>query len=129
MAGFQTVDVHRFFPQQAVTVLLGNPVPRQAFFAVHVIEVWLAVNNRTGEHRQIVGRAMLTRGIQAVNGFEMGIAQIQFLHVVVHHLHELRLAARHIICQRHAGIVAGVHNQAAAQIAYAQAIARLEKHQ
>ena len=45
VAGFQAIDMHGFFPQQAVTVLLGNAVPRQALFAVHVVELGLAVND------------------------------------------------------------------------------------
>ena len=45
VAGFQAIDIHAFFPQQAITVLLCNAVPRQALFAVHVVELRLTVND------------------------------------------------------------------------------------
>jgi len=51
MAGFQAIDIHGFVPQQTVTVLLGDTIPRQAFFAIHVIDIRLAVNNRPRQHR------------------------------------------------------------------------------
>jgi len=72
---------------------------------------------------------VLARRIQTVDGFKVGIAQVELLRVAVHHLHKLRLAASNIVCQRHAGIVAGVNDQATAQIAHRDAISRLDKHQ
>lgn len=78
VAGFQAIDVHGFIPQQTVTVLLGDPVPRQAFLAVHVVDVWFAMNNRPREHREIIGRTVLARSVEAVDGFEMGVPQVQF---------------------------------------------------
>ncbi len=77
-AGFQAIDVHGFIPQQTVTVLLGDPVPRQAFLAVHVVDVWFAMNNRPREHREVIGRTVLARSVEAVDGFEMGVPQVQF---------------------------------------------------
>lgn len=54
---------------------------------------------------------------------------MQFVHIAVHQRDKLRLAAGNIIRQRHAGIVAGVNDEPAAQVAYANPIARLKKHQ
>ena len=72
------------------------------------------MNDRPRQHRKIVRRAVLTRRIQAMHGFKVGILQMQFFYVLSHHGHELRLAARDIISQRHAGIIAGVDDEAAA---------------
>ena len=79
-----------------------------------MIKLWLTVNDGPGEHGQVIGRAVLARRVQPVDGFKVRITQVQLLHVVVHHLHKLRLPARHVIGQRHASIVAGIDNQTAA---------------
>ncbi len=55
VASFQTVDVERLIPQQAVTVLLGDAVPGEALLAIHVVELGLTVNDGSGEYGQIVG--------------------------------------------------------------------------
>ena len=94
-----------------------------------MIKLGLTVDNGPGENGQVIRRAMLARRVQPVDGFEVGITQVQLLHIVVHHLHELRLPARHVIGERHAGVVAGIDNQAAAQIAHGDAIALLQEHQ
>lgn len=70
--------MHGLIPQQAVAVLLRDAVPCQAFLAVHVIKFRFAVNNRPGEYGQIIRGAMLSRRIQTVDGFKMGILQIEF---------------------------------------------------
>ena len=126
---FQAIHVHGLIPQQAVAVLLGDAVPGQALFAVHVIELRLAVNDGPGKHGEIVSGAVLARCIQPVYGFEVGIAQVQLFNVVIHHPDELRLTARDVIRQRHAGVIAGINNQAAAEIAHGNPIALLQKHQ
>ena len=79
-----------------------------------MIKLRLAVDDGPGENGQVIRRAVLARRVQPMDGFKMRIAQVQLLHVVVHHLHKLRLPARHVIGQRHAGVVAGIDNQAAA---------------
>ncbi len=68
---------------------------------------------------------MLTRGIEAVDGFEMGILQMQFFDILIHQGDKLRLTAGDIVGQRDAGVVAGVDNQPAAEVADADAIPAL----
>ncbi len=125
VAGFQAIDVHGFIPQQTVTVLLGDPVPRQAFLAVHVVDVWFAMNNRPREHREVIGRTVLARSVEAVDGFEMGVPQVQFFDILIHQGDKLRLAAGDIVGQRDAGVVTGVDNQPTAEVADADAIPAL----
>ncbi len=129
MPRFQPVHVHGFIPQQTVAVLLSDPVPGKALFTVHMVKLRLAVDDGPGEDGQIVGRTVLARRIQPVDGFKVRVAQVQLLHIVIHHLHKLRLAARHVIGQRHAGVVPGINNQTAAQIAYGDTIALFQEHE
>ncbi len=45
VAGFQSVNIERFIPQQAVAVLLGDAIPGEALFAIHMIKRGLAVDD------------------------------------------------------------------------------------
>ena len=55
-------------------------------------------------------------GVEAVGVGVVGVAQAQLLRLVVHHLDEGLHAAGHALCQDHAGVVAGVDEQAAEQL-------------
>lgn len=69
------------------------------------------MDNRPRQHRQVIGRTVLARGIEAVDGFEMGVLQMQFFDILIHQGDKLRLTAGDIVGQRDAGVVAGVDNQ------------------
>lgn len=80
------------------------------------------MNNRPREHREVIGRTVLARSVEAVDGFEMGVSQVQFFDILIHQGDKLRLAAGDIVGQRDAGVVTGVDNQPAAEVANADAI-------
>lgn len=68
---------------------------------------------------------MLARSVEAVDGFEMGVPQVQFFDILIHQGDKLRLAAGDIVGQRDAGVVTGVDNQPTAEVANADAILAL----
>ena len=80
------------------------------------------MDNRPRQHRQVIGRTVLARGIEAVDGFEMGVLQMQFFDILIHQGDKLRLTTGDIVGQRDAGVVAGVDNQPTAEVADADAI-------
>ncbi len=101
--------------EQTVTVCCAIR-PSQALFCT-CGKLRLAVDDGSGQNGQSLRGAVLAQH-QTMNGFEVRIAQIQLLHIVVHHLHELRLATGHVIRQRHTGVVNRINNQTAAEVAH-----------
>ncbi|MNI58174.1 hypothetical protein D3C73_1132730 [compost metagenome] len=88
-----------------------------------------AHNNGAGDHRQIARRGELPRCIQTVDGFKMGVLQTELGALLIHQFDECGLTARHVVRHGYAGVVAGVNDNAAAEIANRDPVTGLQEHQ
>ena len=129
MASFDAVDVQAVVPQQAVTVGLTNAVEGELFLFVDRVLVWHIADQRLTDQRHVTRGAVLTLGVQAVNGLEVAVFQAQGGDVAVHQAHKRVLAARCKIGHGHAGVVTGLQVDATDKLRDRNLHAWLQEHQ
>ena len=114
--GFHAVSVEIRAPQQTVAVRLTDFVEGELFFFMDRILFRHVMDHRFGEQRHIAGGTKLTWRIQTVHGHKGGVGQAHFLRIAVHQADKRVLAARHVVGDRDAGVVAGLNDNALVKI-------------